>query len=116
MQGIEGELGFYFIIIENLNQAGVDCTTFGTYELKCEFEDLSNVPGLSFKFGENELKLEPRDIWDCEGNICELKIRFTRGAEWGLGLVFLNRYYTIYNIVDNTVGFAPSIGSKSGTF
>ena len=116
LAGIEGELGFYFIMMSNLHQAGVDCSAFGNFEMKCEFDDLKNAPGLSLQFGQNALKLEPQDIWACEGKICEIKIKFTRGSEWGLGIVLLNRYYTIYNIVDNTVGFAPSIASKSGSF
>lgn len=71
------------------------------------FEDL---PKLGFKIGDQLLELEPRDYVDQATGICDialmpLDIDPPKGPLFVLGIPFLTRYYTIYDISRRKVGF-----------
>ena len=76
----------------------------------CDFEAL---PSLSFVFGEEKYTLQPEDylIRDDSGQECTVglfpvDIEPPKGPLFILGTSFFKRYYTIFDIENNRVGFS----------
>ncbi len=63
-----------------------------------------SAPGLRFK-------LTPRDYFDRYNGVCYLTIQ--PGEQWNLGLSFLQKYYTVFDLDNKQIGFAERLVVKS---
>ncbi|KAF8529009.1 Asp-domain-containing protein [Hysterangium stoloniferum] len=99
-------------VAEMINaQIGAEKTWTGQYTVPCE--KVSSLPDLSFKFGGKYFKLKGSDyILDvggtCVSSFTGLDINLPGGSLWIIGDVFLRRYFTVYDLAKNVVGFAES--------
>ncbi|KAJ6518234.1 aspartic peptidase A1 [Mycena vitilis] len=98
-------------IVETLNtQIGVQIDWDGRYTVDCA--TVASLPELTFYFDGKPYSLKASDyIIDVEGTcISPFTEVDTHGESlWVIGDVFLRRYFTVYDLGRNTVGFAKSV-------
>ncbi|KAF8508679.1 aspartic peptidase A1 [Hysterangium stoloniferum] len=92
-------------------QIGAEQNWLGIYTVPCE--SIPRLPDLSFKFGGKYFKLKASDyILDLQGTCISsftgIDINLPWGSLWIIGDVFLRKYFTVYDLGNNTVGFAES--------
>ncbi|KAF6211039.1 hypothetical protein GE061_014152 [Apolygus lucorum] len=70
---------------------------------------VSSLPDIVIKINGKDYVLEPSDYTINAGqNLAVLGFQSLQGSDlWILGDIFLNKFYSIYNADDKTVGFAP---------
>jgi len=99
-------------IAEMLNaQIGATKSWNGQYTVDCA--KVPDLPELSFYFGGKAYPLKGSDyILEVQGTCISafmgLDINLPGGALWIIGDVFLRRYFTVYDLGRNAVGFATS--------
>lgn len=83
----------------------------GQYTVPCE--KVSSLPELSFTFGGKDYPLQGSDYILNAGGTCisafqGIDIELPWGSLWIIGDVFLRKYFTVYDLDRNAVGFAKS--------
>ncbi|PFH52760.1 hypothetical protein AMATHDRAFT_1807 [Amanita thiersii Skay4041] len=97
---------------EMLNtQIGAKKSWTGQYQVDCA--KVPQLPDLSFYFGGKPYTLKGTDyILEVQGTCISafmgLDINLPWGSLWIIGDVFLRRYFTVYDLGKNAVGFAKS--------
>ncbi|KAI9466995.1 Asp-domain-containing protein [Lactarius psammicola] len=100
-------------IAEMLNaQIGAKKSWNGQYQVDCA--KVPQLPDLSFYFKGQAYPLKGSDyVLDIQGTCISaftgMDINLPGGALWIIGDVFLRRYYTVYDLGRNAVGFAKSL-------
>ncbi|KDR83702.1 hypothetical protein GALMADRAFT_262074 [Galerina marginata CBS 339.88] len=98
-------------IAEMLNtQIGAKKSWNGQYSVECA--KVPSLPKLSFWFGGKPYALEGSDyILEVQGTCISaftgMDINLPGGDLWIIGDVFLRKYYTVYDLGKDAVGFAP---------
>jgi len=99
-------------VAEMLNkEIGATKSWNGQYTVDCN--TIPSLPELSFKFGGKNYPLKGSDYVLNAGGTCissfvGMDIPAPIGPLWIVGDAFLRRYYTVYDLGRNAVGFAPS--------
>ncbi|KDQ64540.1 hypothetical protein JAAARDRAFT_28184 [Jaapia argillacea MUCL 33604] len=99
-------------IAEMLNtQIGAKKSWNGQYQVDCA--KVPSLPDLTFYFGGKPYPLSGSDyILEVQGTCISafqgLDINLPGGSLWIIGDVFLRRYYTVYDLGRNAVGFAKA--------
>jgi saccharopepsin len=99
-------------IAEMLNaQIGAKKSWNGQYQLDCS--KVPSLPELTFHFGGKPYPLKGSDyILEVQGTCISaftgLDINLPGGSLWIVGDVFLRRYYTVYDLGRNAIGFAQA--------
>ncbi|KAH7926766.1 Asp-domain-containing protein [Leucogyrophana mollusca] len=99
-------------IAEMLNtQIGATRSWNGQYQVDCS--KVPSLPDLSFYFGGKAYPLKGSDyILDVQGTCISaftgMDINLPGGSLWIIGDVFLRRYFTVYDLGRDAVGFAAS--------
>jgi len=86
-------------------------TEDGRHTIPCG--EVDSLPRITFSVGGSNLTLTPQDYiinWhgDCMSAIIGHDIQSPTGPIWVLGTTFLRRFYTIFDIARNRVGFAKA--------
>ncbi|KZV75167.1 Asp-domain-containing protein [Peniophora sp. CONT] len=99
-------------IAEMLNtQIGAKKSWNGQYTVECE--KVPSLPDLTFYFGGEPYPLKGSDyILEVQGTCMSaftgMDINLPGGSLWIVGDVFLRKYYTVYDLGRNAVGFAKA--------
>jgi len=99
-------------IAEMLNtQIGATKSWNGQYTVDCA--KVPTLPELSFYFGGKAYPLKGEDYilnvqGTCMSSFTGMDINLPGGSLWIVGDVFLRKYYTVYDLGRNAVGFAKS--------
>ncbi|KAF8195852.1 endopeptidase [Mycena galopus ATCC 62051] len=99
-------------IAEMLNaQIGATKSWNGQWTVDCA--KVPSLPDLSFTFGGNKYPLKGSDYilevqGTCMSSFTGMDINLPGGSLWIIGDVFLRKYYTVYDLGRDAVGFAPS--------
>ncbi|OJA19016.1 hypothetical protein AZE42_00360 [Rhizopogon vesiculosus] len=100
-------------IAEMLNtQIGATRSWNGQYQVDCA--KVPTLPDLTFYFGGNPYSLKGSDyVLDVQGTCISsftgMDINLPGGSLWIIGDVFLRRYYTVYDLARDAVGFANAV-------
>jgi len=100
-------------IAEMLNtQIGAKRTWNGQYQIDCA--KVPNLPTLSFHFGGKPYPLKGSDYilevqGTCISSFTGMDLNLPGGPLWIVGDVFLRKYYTVYDLGKNAVGFARAV-------
>ncbi|PKU28774.1 gastricsin isoform x2 [Limosa lapponica baueri] len=95
-----------------LQTVGAQLTSYG-YAVDCN--QIQNMPIITFIINGTRLPLHPSAYVLNDNGYCTLGIEATylpsqNGQPlWILGDVFLKEYYTVFDMANNRVGFAPSV-------
>ncbi|KAG6837444.1 hypothetical protein H0H93_009538 [Arthromyces matolae] len=92
-------------------QIGAKKSWSGQYQVECS--KVPSLPELSFFFGGKQYPLKGSDyILEVQGTCISaftgLDINLPGGSLWIVGDVFLRRYFTVYDLGRNAVGFAKA--------
>jgi len=99
-------------IAEMLNtQIGAKKSWNGQYQVDCA--KVPSLPHLTFYFGGKPYPLEGSDYilnleGTCVSSFTGMDINLPGGSLWIIGDVFLRKYYTVYDLERDAVGFALS--------
>jgi saccharopepsin len=99
-------------VAEMLNtQIGAKKSWNGQYTVDCQ--TVNSLPDLSFYFNGKAYPLKGSDYvlnvqGTCISAFTGLDINLPGGSLWIIGDVFLRRYFTVYDLGNNAVGFAPA--------
>ena len=93
------------------NQIGAKKNYAGQYTIECD--KVPSLPEFSFFFGKKEYKLKGSDYVLNAGGSCIsgfMGMDFPESLSdlWIVGDVFLRKYYSVYDLGKNRVGFAPA--------
>ncbi|KAG1907147.1 Asp-domain-containing protein [Suillus fuscotomentosus] len=100
-------------IAEMLNtQIGATKSWNGQYQVDCA--KVPSLPELSFYFGGKPYPLKGSDYvlevqGTCISSFTGMDINLPGGSLWIIGDVFLRRYYTVYDLGRDAVGFAKAV-------
>ncbi|OAX43459.1 Asp-domain-containing protein [Rhizopogon vinicolor AM-OR11-026] len=100
-------------IAEMLNtQIGATRSWNGQYQVDCA--KVPTLPDLTFYFGGEPYSLKGSDyVLDVQGTCISsftgMDINLPGGSLWIIGDVFLRRYYTVYDLARDAVGFAKAV-------
>ncbi|KAF9950106.1 Vacuolar protease A [Mortierella alpina] len=92
-------------------QIGAKKNWAGQYTIECD--QVAGLPTFSFFFGETEYQLEGEDYvlkagGSCVSGFMGMDFPEAMGDLWIVGDVFLRKYYSVYDLGKNRVGFAPA--------
>mmetsp|Transcript_57013 Transcript_57013/g.112341 ORF Transcript_57013/g.112341 Transcript_57013/m.112341 type:complete len:125 (+) Transcript_57013:3-377(+) len=78
--------------------------------VKADCSNYEQLPNLGFQIGGHVLNLEPRDYIDrlpgrCRVAFMKLDLPPPRGPLFVLGIPFLQKFYTVYDVERKRVGF-----------
>ena len=95
---------------------GATANFMGQYTIDCA--KLPTLPDITFTIGGMPYTVPGKDIVLQVQNQCVfafMGLDFPPGTpvQWILGDVFMRQYYTVFNYVDKTVGFAPAVQTKT---
>jgi len=99
-------------VAEMINaQIGAEKSWTGQYTVPCE--KVSGLPDLAFNFGGKYYNLKAEDYilnlgGTCVSSFQGIDINLPGGSIWIIGDVFLRKYFTVYDLGRNAVGFAIS--------
>lgn len=87
----------------------------GQYTIDCK--DVNNLPAVSFTINKKVYTIPGKDTIIQASGTCLfafMGLEFPPGGpQWILGDVFMRQYYTVFNYLDQTIGFAPVVSSNS---
>lgn len=90
---------------------GAKPNIMGEYTVDCK--DLDNMPDITFTIDGNEFVIPGKKaVIQAQGTclLAFMGMDFPEGGpQWILGDVFMRQYYTVFNYVDETIGFAKAI-------
>ncbi|KAI8350972.1 aspartic peptidase domain-containing protein [Mortierella sp. GBAus27b] len=92
-------------------QIGAKRTSAGQYTVDCSV--VPSLPDFSFFFGETEYTLKGSDYilnsgGNCMSGFMGMNFPEAMGDLWIVGDVFLRKFYSVYDVGKNRVGFAPA--------
>lgn len=88
---------------------GATANFMGEYTVDCA--KVPDLPDVVFTIGGKEYTIPGKDTVIQSGNTCLfafMALDIPTGPKWILGDVFMRQYYTVFNYVDETVGFAKA--------
>jgi len=93
------------------NQIGAKKNYAGQYTIECD--KVPSLPEFSFYFGKKEYKLNGSDYvlnagGSCISGFMGMDFPESLADLWIVGDVFLRKYYSVYDLGKNRVGFAPA--------
>lgn len=78
-----------------------------SYVIDCN--SINYLPDLTFSIGGATFNIGPSDyILQSQGGYCMPAIEAMSSEFWILGDIFIGRYYTVFDLGNNRVGFAPA--------
>lgn len=78
----------------------------------CVCDHPNDAPGMKLKVPNHEFEIPSERLWYFEEGVCYfLGIPNDMGDFWILGDVFLQNYYTVYDMDKSTIMFAKSLGN-----
>jgi len=93
------------------NEIGAQKGWSGQYSVPCE--SIDSLPDVSFTFSGKEYSLSAKEYilqvqGSCISSFTGLDIPAPAGPIWIIGDSFLRKWYTVYDLEKNAVGFAKS--------
>jgi hypothetical protein len=93
---------------------GAKPNIMGEYTIDCS--EVDTMPDLTFTIGGNEYTLPGKSLVLQAQGICLFTFMGmdfpSPGPQWILGDVFMRQYYTVFNYVDQTIGFAKAVKTE----
>eukprot|EP00542_Grammatophora_oceanica_P018467 CAMPEP_0194033040 /NCGR_PEP_ID=MMETSP0009_2-20130614/5852_1 /TAXON_ID=210454 /ORGANISM="Grammatophora oceanica, Strain CCMP 410" /LENGTH=395 /DNA_ID=CAMNT_0038673647 /DNA_START=50 /DNA_END=1237 /DNA_ORIENTATION=+ len=90
---------------------GAKANIMGEYTIPCD--QVESLPDLVFTIDGNDYAIPGKDtVIQAQGTclFAVLGMDFPEGGpQWILGDVFMRKWYTVFNYVDETIGFAPAV-------
>jgi hypothetical protein len=90
---------------------GAKPNIMGEYTVDCK--DLDKMPSITFTIGGNDYVIPGKKaVIQAQGTclLAFMGMNFPEGGpQWILGDVFMRQYYTVFNYVDESIGFAKAI-------
>lgn len=84
--------------------------------LYCDCSDIDTMPAIYFKYDGVKLKLEPSNMWEkYEDNKCLMDVGDAEEECWLLGGTFMSRYYSIHDMDNMEISFAPAVLASTGS-
>jgi len=93
---------------------GAQANIVGQYTIDCE--KVEDMPDLAIGIGGKDYTIPGKDLVIKAGNTClfvfmGLDIPASSGPQWILGDVFMRSYYTVFDFIDESIGFAKAKSS-----
>jgi len=90
---------------------GAKANIMGEYTIDCE--KIDEMPDIVFKIDGNDYTIPGKAAVIQTAGLCLFAFMGMDfpppGPKWILGDVFMRQYYTVFNYVDQTIGFAPAV-------
>lgn len=102
-------------VVKIAKAIGAQANIMGEYTLDCKLVD--DLPDLTMSIGGNDYIIPGKDLVIQAQGTCLFAFMGmdfpSGGPSWILGDVFMRKYYTVFNYVDQTVGFAKATKGDS---
>jgi hypothetical protein len=79
----------------------------------CQDKERATLPGLTLVTITGNITGTAENLWHCKSEGCVLLVEEGDEDEWIFGDSFLRTFYTVYDMDNLTISFAPAVVSKS---